>query len=274
MDLQAHGFGPSRQLPPDQLETLWERHITARNRDDRDADAVDQLVDHYMPLVYQTALNIAKQLPSHVDVIDLISAGSLGLADALGKFDPDLGNQFSTYATRRIWGAIYDDLRSRAWQSRQAMQCSRQLDETRETLRAKLGRKPSDDEMAEHLELSHSEFKRFRRKAELKSMVPLEGKWGEDDDDELGPLDAMPDPNAGDPFGKVMRSELKDAISRGLSHEEKTILVMYYEDDLTFKEIATVLDLSESRISQLHKVMIGRLREKLALMDITSPEQF
>lgn len=261
---KAEYYGPVSQLTLEEVDALWTRYVEGRETDVRDS-----LIEHYMPLVYQTAERMAKNLPSFVDVNDLIGAGTLGLIDAIKRFEPDRDVKFSTYCCMRISGSILDELRRLDWAPRLVRSRVNQLERSREELECRLGRKPNDEELMDHMELTRDQYESLVREVQVKSMVSLDRKWDEDDDHELGQLEMIADESASDPLSELARAELKEVAIRGLSDKEKLVLVMYYFDNLSLKEIGTVLELSESRVCQIHAQTLDFLRSKFKQREIS-----
>ena len=255
-------------LPPPLSEEeeiqLWRAY-----KDDPDQEKRERLINNYMPLVFQTAERMAKQLPNHIDIQDLIGNGSLGLFDAIRLFNPDEGVKFSTYCNLRISGAIRDELRRLDWPSRQARQKVNQVKKAREELEAELGRPPRDHEMAERLGCDDEAYEALLREVQIKSMVSLDRKWDDNDDNEIGPIEMYPDNSAPDPLSELMRAEIKEVALRGLSDDEKHVLVLYYFENLNLKEIGLTLGLSESRVCQIHQKTLNFLKEKFTQHQIT-----
>jgi RNA polymerase sigma factor for flagellar operon FliA len=250
-------YGPLSQFSEEEVAGLWEKFIR-----EKDPVARDSLIEHYMTLVYQTAERMAKNLPSFIDVNDLISAGTMGLIDAINRFEPEREIKFSTYCSTRVSGSILDELRRLDWAPRLVRSRSNQLVRSREELETKLGRRPSDEELAEHMDLSREQFDSFVRETQVKNMVSLDRKWDEDDDHELGQIEMMADTRIPDPLSELARAELKEVAIRGLAEKEKQVLVMYYFEDMSLKEIGAVLELSESRVCQIHAQTLEFLRNK------------
>ncbi len=260
---------PPSPFSDEEVDALWERYVVERSQTIR-----NQLIEHYMPLVYQTAERMAGKLPSFVDVHDLIGAGNLGLIDAIDRFDPSRGIKFSTYCCTRISGSILDELRRLDWAPRLVRSRVNQLERTREELECLLSRRPTDEELAERMELTPEEYDALLKETQVKNMVSLDRKWDEDDDHELAQLEMLPDNNAADPLTELVRADLKDMAIRGLSEKEKLVLVMYYFDNLSLKEIGAILNLSESRVCQIHAQTLDFLRQKFLARQVTSTHDF
>ena len=243
---------------------LWRRYTTTG-----DEEARARLIENYLPLVFDMAERMSKKFPTYLDVQDLISYGNFGLLDAIRKFNPDEGVKFSTYCNRRINGAIVDELRRLDWPSRQLRQKVNLVKRTREELEVKFGRPAHDHEMAEHLGLEPEAYEDLMRDVQIKSMVSLDRKWDENDDNEVGPIEMLPDTRAPDPLTELTRAEIKEVALKGLSDDEKQVLVLYYYENLNLKEIGMVLNLSESRVCQIHQKTLNFLKQKFTQRQIT-----
>lgn len=263
MGRKADYYGPPSTLSEEEVTQLWETFTHTHAKDAR-----DRLIEHYMILVYQTAERMANKLPAFVDINDLIGAGTLGLIDAVNKFEPERGHKFATYCSTRVSGAILDELRRLDWAPRLVRSRATQLDRVREDLRSRLGRAPAEDELADAMDMNTEQFDELMRETQVKSMVSLDRKWDEDDDNELHQVEMLPDTEAIDPHGEMERREIREVAIRGLSEQEQQIVIMYYFDNLSLKDIGMVLGLSESRICQKHMQILDFLREKFREREI------
>ncbi|MBI5724234.1 MAG: FliA/WhiG family RNA polymerase sigma factor [Planctomycetes bacterium] len=230
-----------------------------------DHEAKNLLLEHYLPIVKYTAERMRTKLPDEVDVDDLISAGIFGLMDAVKAFDMNRGVKFETYCTQRIRGAILDELRSMDWVPRLVRNRSHRVGNALHSLEAQLGRKPNERELAEKLRIGMGEFRKINRDSKAASVVSLSKKWFETDSHkDVREIDVLEDRRSEDPFMSAHRKDLKDLITRGLSRAERLIVILYYFEEMTMKEIGQTLALSESRVSQMHSAIMGRLRSMLA----------
>ncbi|MEX2387862.1 MAG: FliA/WhiG family RNA polymerase sigma factor, partial [Phycisphaeraceae bacterium] len=213
----------------------------------------NRLMEHYLPLVKYNAERIHQKLPDEVDVEDLMSAGIFGLMDAIDAFDRDRGVKFETYCAPRIRGAILDELRSMDWVPRLVRSRSSQVDQARKRLEMRLGRKATDDEIAKEMGLSQEEFGKIRKDAGAVGVVSLSRKWFETDSNkDVREIDVLEDARQANPFSAVSKRDMKDLVTKGLSRAERLIIILYYYEEMTMKEIGVTLDLSESRVSQMH----------------------
>jgi RNA polymerase sigma factor for flagellar operon FliA len=206
-------------------------------------------------------------MPQNIEFDDLVSYGIFGLIDAIGKFDPARGIKFKTYAMTRIRGAIFDELRSIDWIPRSIRQKAKQIEVVIAELENKLGRTVEDDEIAKEMGISGDELQSLLNKLSGTSMLSLNDIWYMgDDNDELSILETLEAPESMNPDILVEKEEIRDHIIdaiRKLPDKEKKVIVLYYYEDLTLKEIGEVLDVTESRVSQLHTKAIMRLRGRL-----------
>jgi RNA polymerase sigma factor for flagellar operon FliA len=184
--------------------------------------------------------------------------------DAVNAFDPKRGVKFETYCAPRVRGAILDELRSMDWVPRLVRSRAHKLKETLAALEADLSRRPTDREMAKAMRLSMSEFRKLQRDARAVGLVSLSRKWFETDSNkDVREIDVLEDKRSDDPFRAVQRKDIKDLVTRGLSRAERLIIALYYFEEMTMREIGEALDLSESRVSQMHSAVLDRLRTQL-----------
>jgi RNA polymerase sigma factor for flagellar operon FliA len=243
-------------------EQLWRKYRKTRNPEIRDA-----LVKQYAPLVKYVAGKVAIGMPHNVEFDDLVGYGVFGLFDAIEKFDPEKHVKFKTYAVTRIRGAIFDELRSIDWVPRSIRQKSREIEETVRRLEASLGRSATDREIARALNMTVREFEKLMLKISGTSILSLNDVWYTgDDNDKVSIADSIESPQSLNPDTIVEKDEIRQVIIRSINElpeKEKKVLILYYYEDLTLKEIGQVLEVTESRISQLHTKAIMRLRAKL-----------
>ena len=227
----------------------------------------DQLIIRYAPWVKFIAMRMASKLPSHIQAEDLISAGIIGLIDALDKFNPTREVQFKTYAQIRIQGAMKDELRALDWASRSMRQKVKRLEHVYTTLEQELGRPPASEEVANSLGIEMDEFEEMLDDVKGTSLVSLEELGqGPASEDKTNLLEALLTREDQDPLEVLNLQDLKKALSLAISElpeKERLVLSLYYFEELTMKEVGKVLNLTESRISQLHTQIVLRLRSKL-----------
>jgi RNA polymerase sigma factor for flagellar operon FliA len=227
----------------------------------------DQLILQYAPLVKNIVGRMAVRFPLGLsDKEDLIGIGIVGLIAALDNFDPKRNVRFETYATWRIRGAILDDLRQRDLLSRQARARSAQLTETVKTLQNRLGRPPEGEEIAVFLGISLEDYHDFLDETKAVTVVNFEDLV-EDAREAMDPLALMGDGRRDDPFEYLADRQTRKIIIEtieNLPEKERLVLALYYQEELTMKEIGQVMDLTESRICQLHSQAVMRIRGALA----------
>lgn len=225
----------------------------------------DRLIVEYAPLVKYIANRIAMRLPPHIDVDDLINSGILGLIDAIEKFDPSKEVKFKTYAEIRIKGAILDELRAMDWVPRSIRKVINKFMGAYHELEQQLGRPAKDEEMAELLGLEMEEFYKLLKQSAGVPLISLD-VLVDYDDKKRNILSCLGDPKSVNGFGIMGLSEVKDAIAQAiddLPEKEKQVISLYYYDELTMKEIGKVLDLTESRVSQIHTKAVLRLKVRI-----------
>ncbi len=243
-------------------DLLWEEFRKTKSPKLR-----DRFIRQYMPLVKYVAGKVSAGMPNSVEFDDLVGFGQFGLLDAINKYDPAKNVKFKTYAVTRIRGAIFDELRQIDWVPRSVRQKSREIEDVIVALEAKLGRAATDAEIAGAMDMSESEYHRTIMKISGTSVLSLNDVWySGDDSDSISIGDSIESPSSLNPDVIAEREEIKKVIVQAINElpeKEKMVIVLYYHEDLTFKEIGEVLEVSESRISQLHTKANLRLRAKL-----------
>jgi len=235
--------------PDHSVDLLWRRFKQSGDRDAR-----DRLVLQYSPLVKYVAGRVRSGLPSTVDQNDLVSDGVIGLMDAIDKFDPGRGLQFQTYAVSRIRGAIVDGLRATDWVPRSVREKIRDIDAAQTALEKRLGRAPTDREVAERLEISVGELRKVYGQTAHTSVMSFESSVNEED----LPRASMDLPGADDDIPSGFLSAVRE-----LPERDQVVVALYYWERLTLAEIGQVLGVTESRVSQLHSRATLALRRKL-----------
>lgn len=232
-------------------------------------EARDRLILHYVHLVKYVANRLAINLSSVVEIDELISYGIEGLIDAIEKFDYKRNVKFETYAITRIRGAMIDGLRSMDWVPVSLRQKSKELEKIYAKLEAKLGRAADDKEVAQELGISVEELSVLLKEIAATTIISLDdflpGENGDDKKKRI--IDMLEDCNTIDALEFMELAEVKGLLAKAISRlpeKEKTVIYLYYYEGLTLKEIGAVLNLSESRISQLHTKSILRLRGSLS----------
>lgn len=224
----------------------------------------EHMIRQYVPLVRRLAHHMIAKLPPNIELDDLIQVGMIGLSEALTRYEVAQGVQFETFATQRIRGAMIDELRDSDWMSRGSRKSQKDIERAVQKLEQKLGRGPMESEIAAELELSLAEYQSLLSKVRGTQLVYLEDMTG--GEDEASFLDRHVADETADPMHMLrdhrLRTSLVEAI-KTLPEREQYIMSMYYESDLNLKEIAAVLDITESRVCQLHSQSIARLRAKM-----------
>ncbi len=245
------------------IQKVWKQYKKNPTEDLRNV-----IIETYMHIVRFNAERIHTKLPTEVDVEDLVSAGMFGLIDAIAAFDLDRGVKFETYCSPRIRGAILDELRSMDWVPRLVRNRSQKIQSATKELQSELGRVPSEKEVAERIGVPAEEFKRIARDGVAVSMTSLSRKaYGSDSSREVSEVEILRDDRAINPLKEIQKNDLKKLIQKGLTPTERLILVLYYYEEMTMKEIGVTLDLSESRVSQMHSAIVDRLRFHLKQRD-------
>lgn len=227
----------------------------------------NDLVVHYQTLLRQVAARVGAPLPAEVDRDDLVSYGVFGLIDAIEKFDLERGIKFETYAGPRIRGAIIDHLRAADWVPRSIRSKARDLERARVELEVEYGRAPEDDELAKKLEITLDELTSMRSQASISMVSSLD--QGADDDEHMSPGALVFDP-VSNPEDLMDISEITHLISRaisGMTERSKTIVMLYYIEEMTLAEIGKIMGVTESRVSQLQSKVLNSLHEHLVMRE-------
>jgi len=246
------------------ISKLWSDYKDTGSREAR-----DRLIVHYSPLVKYVAGRVSAGLPQNIEQADLVSYGIFGLIDAIDKFDTDRNIKFETYAIARIKGAIIDELRAMDWVPRSVRARARDIERAIAELEKKLERAPTDEEIAGKLGISTDELEDNLTDIGRSSIAALDELWtvSGGDGDQVALIDTIEDEGAADPQGALTVTEQKEALAdaiAGLPEREKLVVTLYYYEELTLREIGEVLDVTESRVSQLHTKAILRLKARLA----------
>ena len=242
-----------------QIGQIWKKFHSTRDTYHRNL-----LMEHYRPIVKYSAERLHSKLPDKVELDDLISAGTFGLMDAIDAYDPKRGVKFETYCSPRIRGSILDELRSMDWVPRLVRSRASQLGKATASLETYLGRKPTVEEVAKKMKLNKDDFEKLRRDASAISLVSLDTKYNDSEsDNDLSEIDVIKDNRCQDPLTEAQKRDLKSLLTKGLTRAERLIIVLYYYEEMTMKEIGATLDLSESRVSQMHSSIVARLKAQL-----------
>jgi RNA polymerase sigma factor for flagellar operon FliA len=226
----------------------------------------DEIILEYAPLVKYIAQKIASRLPSNIELDDLISCGVIGLMDAIEKFDSSRDNKFKTYAEFRIRGAILDELRSQDWVPRSVREKAKIVEKAYAKLDKEFGRPATDEEMCTELQCSMDEFHELINKSKSVSLMNIDDAAAMSKGDKKLMVSLMETSRSANPQTAVGYKRAQDVIKEGiktLPEKQRLVLSLYYFEDLNLKEIGQVLDVTESRVSQLHTQAIIKLKAKL-----------
>jgi len=245
----------------------------AQFRQDNDPQERQRLLEQYLSLVKNVAGRMAMGFPKSVELSDLVNTGFIGLVEAMAKFDPARGVKFETYAVPRIRGAILDELRSLDWVPRSTRAKSREIDKATSKLENQLGRRPSGRELAKSLKISSDEL--FSALDDVSSTTILsldELIYKKEDNRQIPRVETLEDLSYENVLRDLEKEELKAYLIQAISHlseQERLVVALYYHEELTLKEIGEVMQISESRVSQIHTKAVlklrGMIKEKFAL---------
>ncbi|MDX1565232.1 MAG: FliA/WhiG family RNA polymerase sigma factor [Phycisphaeraceae bacterium] len=241
------------------IEEVWVEYKKTNSEDIR-----NYFMERYLPLVKYNAERVHSKLPDEVDVEDLKQAGIFGLMDAIDAFSLDRGVKFETYCAPRIRGAILDELRAMDWVPRLVRSRTSKVEKARKRLEMSFGRKPTEQEIAKELGVDMDEYRKMAKDAGPTGVVSLNRKWYETDSNkDVREIDVLKDARQVNPLSAIQKRDLKDMLTKGLSRAERLIVILYYYEEMTMKEIGMTLDLSESRVSQMHSSILARLRAQM-----------
>jgi RNA polymerase sigma factor for flagellar operon FliA len=241
------------------LNDVWEEFQKTRTEDLR-----NYLMERFLHLVRYNAERIYTRLPDEVDLEDLMSAGVFGLMDAIDAFDLSRKVKFETYCAPRIRGAILDELRSMDWVPRLVRHRTNKIDHARQEIEKKTGRPATDQELSDVLNVRGEDFEKLKRDGDARNTRSLNQRcFPSDGNRDVREIDVIRDESQSNPITDVQRRDLKDLLTKGLSRAERLIVVLYYYEGMTMKEIGATLDLSESRVSQMHSSILMRLKAQM-----------
>jgi RNA polymerase sigma factor for flagellar operon FliA len=241
------------------IEEVWHDFFRERDKQSRNF-----LLLYYLPLVKYTAERVGAKLPDSIELEDLISAGVFGLIKAIDAFDPERKVKFETYCVQRIRGSILDELRNTYWVPRLVRAQARKHQHVTQMLKAQFGRIPTEVEMAHELGMEIEVFRRFQRDANAIGLLSLHSTYNESDgDDDFCEMDIHEDKKSQNPLIEAQKRDLKELLTKGFTRAERLVIVLYYYEEMTMKEIGLSLDLSESRVCQMHSSIIARLKAQL-----------
>lgn len=245
-------------------EHLSNYHVWKQWKVEKDPSAKKELIENYLPLVHFVSNRISVGMPRNVSLDDLASYGIMGLIDAIEKFDIDRGLQFETYASWRIRGAIIDGLRQGDWIPRSIREKSKRIEEAYQKLEQKYLRTVTDDEISKYLNITEKEFQHLLQETGITTVFSLQDPIKEDELETR--MTMLVDENAKNPEETVHDQFIKESLTKAidrLTEKERTVVSLYYYEDLSLSEIAEVMTLTPSRISQLHSKAILRMRGSL-----------
>ena len=229
------------------------------------------LLTQYAPLVRRLALQLIAKLPASVELDDLIQAGMLGLLDAAGRYQDDLGAKFETYASQRIRGAMLDELRANDWVSRGLRQSSRGVAKAIQSQEQKRGRSPTEGEIAQELQLPLAAYQHLLQEIHGCQLVYYEDFDRNDQEntfiDQHGRNENSGGIESDDPLAQLLESGLRQRLIEAIEavpERERLLLSLYYEEELNLREIGAIMEVSQSRVCQLHSQVVSRLRGILA----------
>lgn len=225
----------------------------------------EQLLLEHLPQVRYIARRIHDRLPAQIPLDDLVHAGVLGLMDAVEKFDPSKNVQLKSYAQFRIRGAILDSLREMDWSPRQLRRQARRIEQAHRDLKARLGRVPTELELAKEMELGLEEFQHLLGELRGLDLGSLQAESPEGVPTEEPSSEKPGDPER-DPFSLCLHSEMKTLVAdamEDLDVKERHVITLYYLEELTMKEVGAVLGIGESRVSQIHSAALIRIRSRM-----------
>ncbi len=250
-------FADLDAMPSQQVWELYQRH-------DRPTTIRNYLWQKYAHLVRYIADRTYARLPNEVDVGDLISAGQFGLMDAIDLFDLSRGVKFETFCATRIRGAILDELRAMDWVPRLVRSRSAKVSSARQKFEMAEGRAPTDAEMQQILGVNDEEFEKIKGDSRATGTISLTRKcFQSDGNKDVLEIDVIKDGSQRNPLAETQRRDIRELITKGLTRAERLIIILYYYEEMTMKEIGSTLDLSESRVSQMHSSILQRLKAQM-----------
>ena len=246
----------------DTLQAEWKRYKATQ-----DLGIRERLLTRYLPLVRQIAGRMLISLPKSVSLDELVSSGIMGLISAVDNYDPNMGFKFETYAASRIKGSIYDGLREMDWVPRSIRQKARRMEKAMEALYKELGRAPNDKEVAEKLEMNIDDYHVMLDEVSVTSLLSLDESFTNNKGDTASLSDFLEDRGSKNIHDAMEMTELKTVTIQSLKElpeQEKLVMALYYYEEMTLKEIGMVMDISESRVSQIHTKAIMHLKHRIA----------
>lgn len=239
-------------------QKLWEDYAKKRT-----PELQEKIIIEYAGLVKLVAGRLSMYLGYNVEYDDLVGYGTFGLIDAIDKFDPSKGVKFETYASLRIRGAILDQIRKMDWIPRSVRQKQRKMDQASQNLELRYGRMANEEEIAQELDISVDELETWQNQTKVTNIISLDEFMEQGAE---GKVEKSLTADYEQPDRILERQELKELLVKTLetlTEKEKKVIILYYYEELTLKEISRILEVSESRISQLHTKALQKMRLKL-----------
>ena len=246
------------RLTEQQFRPYQTRQSCLRSLDDR-----NRLVEENYFLVHALAADLNASTSANIEYDDLVSMGVMGLIESANAFDPSRNVSFRIYCRHRVKGAMLDQLRQQDWVPRLTRQRKNRLKRAETTLESQLDRKPYEEELAVEMEVDKTEFNKIKRDSSPVSMVSLDSITGFDQEGQWTGM--LEDSKAYDPIGELQEQDARKFLTKNLNKLEKTIVSLYYYEDLTMRRIGKILGISESRVSQVHTDIISRLRDRITM---------
>jgi RNA polymerase sigma factor FliA len=259
---EAEKKAKAQDVARQEASDLWQLYA----RDRSNLAIRDKLVLHYLHLVKYTVGRLTLTLPNSISQDDIISYGTIGLLDAIRRFEPERGWKFETFAVNRIRGEVIDQLRSQDWVPRGVRKRTKQLFETLKQEEERLGRPPTDDEMAEALGVSVQRYMDMLNESNI-LVLSLDEQLGSDRDSNVSLIDTVADRGGVEPDGHMEEGDVSKHLASAITtlpEREKLLIALYYQENMTLREIGEIINISESRVCQLHAQAIMRLRHKLS----------
>jgi len=246
-------------IAQDDLREMWETYKRKRSVEVRNA-----LIENYLPLVKAIAERLHARLPKEVETQDLVSEGLFGLVETIEAFDMERGVSFEAFSSQRIQGAMLDKLRVLDWVPRRVRSQHHRIENAYRQFEIQHGRLPTVEELAEQMQLTIEEFLDLARSASAVSITSLSRKYCETESERaVFQIDLLKDKRTSDPSEQAQRQDIRDLVTRGMNQKERLVTILYYYEEMTMSEIGAVLDLSESRVSQMHASILMRVQKLL-----------
>jgi len=246
------------------MSQLIKKYKSGKRKIDRRTK--EKLIIEYAPLIKFIAQKIAVRLPSNIEFDDLVSSGVIGLMDAIDKYDPSRDNKFKTYAEFRIRGAILDELRAQDWVPRSVREKAKHLERAHLKLEQGLGRMPTEEEIVSELNITKDDYYDLLNQVKSVSILSLDEAGSFNSSDRKSILSLIENCKIASPLTQLNLKTVREVVTKAiesLPEKQRLVLSLYYYEDLNLKEIGEILDVTESRVSQLHTQAILWLKRKL-----------